>query len=280
MKKLFVTLGVIFLVLILLGALGFGYVAYRGNALDKESKAYANAAIPAIINGWNEQELLGRASPEFQKAVSQQQVDQLFRSFQTLGRMMTFDAAEGQALMSATTQNGKKITARYQAKAYFEQGKTAKITIDLIEHGDQWQISAFNVMSPHLGAIETRANDTLDKESKAYADAAIRAIVANWNQKQLRDRASPEFNSSVTPKQLDDLFHKFHGFGHLKKCDPAQGHAGTLATNQGAKEIGAEYFANATFEKGAAVVDMTLIKHGDQWQIVGFFVKPPGSAPK
>ena len=39
MKKFFLTLGVIFLVLLVLGGIGFWYIAARGSALDKESKA-------------------------------------------------------------------------------------------------------------------------------------------------------------------------------------------------------------------------------------------------
>ena len=91
----------------MVGAIGIGFIANRGNTLDEESKAYANAAIAAIINGWNEKPLLDCASPEFNSAVSQQQIDQMFRSFQSLGQMMAFDAAEGQAVMSATSSEGK-----------------------------------------------------------------------------------------------------------------------------------------------------------------------------
>src|ERR1017187_1670145 len=72
MKKFFIVLGSIFLAIVVLGAIGSAFVAVRGNALDKESKAYADAAIPAIANGWNEKELLDRASPEFKRAATQQ----------------------------------------------------------------------------------------------------------------------------------------------------------------------------------------------------------------
>ena len=40
MRKFFAVLGVVFLIVIVLGAIGFGYIAYRGSALDKENKAY------------------------------------------------------------------------------------------------------------------------------------------------------------------------------------------------------------------------------------------------
>jgi hypothetical protein len=123
--------------------------------------------------------------------------------------------------------------------------------------------------------IAMRGN-ALDKESKAYADTAILAIVTTWSDKDLIDRASPEFAHSVSQVYLDEQFHRFFvSLGHLQRCEPAQGHSITSATTQAGMQVRAEYTANATFDKGAAVIEITLIKHGDQWQILGFFVNSP-----
>ena len=149
MKKFFIILGSIFLAIILLGAIGIAFVAVRGNALDKESKAYADAAIPAIVTTWSEKELLDRASPEFKQAVTTDQVDRLFRWVSGLGQLQKCEPAQGQALMSATTQTGKMISAQYTAKATFQKGEGA-IKLGLIKHGDQWQILNFHVDSPAL----------------------------------------------------------------------------------------------------------------------------------
>jgi len=70
MKKFFIVLGSLFLALIVLVAIGIAFIAVKGTALDKESKAYADSAIPAIVTTWSEKELLDRASPEFKKAVT------------------------------------------------------------------------------------------------------------------------------------------------------------------------------------------------------------------
>lgn len=112
----------------------------------------------------------------------------------------------------------------------------------------------------------------LNQESKAYADAAIPAIVGSWSEKELLDRKSPEFSQSVTQQQLDQIFQKFSVLGHLQKCEPAQGQSIMSAMTQ---TIKAQYAANATFDKGPAVVQLDLIKHDDQWQILGFFVRSP-----
>jgi len=149
MKKFFAVLGIVFLIIIVLGAVGIGFIAVRGNALDKESMAYADAAIPAIVSGWSEKELVDRASPEFKKAVTQQQLDQMFHWFTSLGRLQKCEPAQGQAGISVTPQTGKVISGQYAAKAKFEKGD-ATIKLALIKHENQWQVLSFYVDSPAL----------------------------------------------------------------------------------------------------------------------------------
>jgi hypothetical protein len=148
-KKFFIALGSIFLVLLVLGAIGIAIVAIRGTALDKESHAYVEAAIPAIFTEWNQRALLDRASPEFKRAVTVDQLERLFRWASTLGRLQKCDPAQGQAGISITPQTGKVITGLYTAKAKFEKGE-ATLTLRIIKHGDQWQIARFDVQSPQL----------------------------------------------------------------------------------------------------------------------------------
>lgn len=149
MKKFLIVLGSIFLAIVVLGAIGIAFVAVRGTALDKESKAYADSAIPAIVRTWSEKELFDRASPEFKKAVTIDQLDRLFRWVSGLGQLQKCEPAQGQSLMSATTQTGKRISAQYTAKATFQKGE-ATIKLGLIKHGAQWQILGFHVDSPAL----------------------------------------------------------------------------------------------------------------------------------
>src|SRR5262249_51814599 len=122
MKKFLIILGSIFLALIALGALGIGFLAVRGNALDKESKAYADTAIPAIVTTWDEKELMNRASPKFKQAATADQVDHLFRWVSSLGRLQKCEPAQGQSFQSVS-HSGKEITAKYTAKAQFQKGE-------------------------------------------------------------------------------------------------------------------------------------------------------------
>jgi len=149
MKKFLIVFGSIFLALIVLAVIGIGFVAIHGTALDKESKSYADAAIPAIVTTWSQKELLDRASPELKKAVTIDQLDHMFQWFSRLGRLQKCEPAQGQVTMSATPQTGRMTTGQYTAKATFEKGE-ATINVVLIKHGDQWQIGGFHVDSPAL----------------------------------------------------------------------------------------------------------------------------------
>jgi hypothetical protein len=149
MKKPFLIFGSIFLALIILGAIGIAFLVVKGIKLDNESRRYADAVTPAIVSAWSEKALLDRASPEFKKAVTIDELDRMFRWFSGLGSLQRCEPAEGHALMSATTLEGKKITAQYFVKTTFEKGE-ATIKLTLIRHGEQWQISAFSVHSAAL----------------------------------------------------------------------------------------------------------------------------------
>jgi hypothetical protein len=146
MKKLLIVLGVVFLAIIVLAAIGIGIVAVKGAALDKQSKAYVDSAVPVIVSGWDEQELLSRASPEFMQATDKDDLDKLYAMFRKLGSMREYQGSEGQSNMSYTSENGRRTIAVYAAKARFDAG-SAVIKITLIKHGDEWQIMAFRVDS-------------------------------------------------------------------------------------------------------------------------------------
>ena len=155
MKKLLIALGILFLVLIVIVAAFVGYDVFTGRALDTESKDYVDAAVPAIVSSWNEQELLRRASPEFQKAAGPADVDRLFGWFRTLGHLQRYEGAEGGAVISVTPQTGRVVSGRYVAKAVFDSGE-ANIEIVLMKHGNVWQIAGFKVNSPALAPPQQR----------------------------------------------------------------------------------------------------------------------------
>ena len=144
MKKLFIALGIIFLALIVLAVIGIGIAAFKGSALDKESKAYVDTAVPAIISSWNAQELLSRTSPEFNQATRADDIERLLQSVRSLGRLQKYQGSQGESVTSRIVGKGTTISARYLVTADFEAG-TAKIYVTLIKHGNVWQIAGFRV---------------------------------------------------------------------------------------------------------------------------------------
>jgi hypothetical protein len=146
MKNFLVILGGLFLAIIVIAAVGFAYVATTGSALDTESKAYAEAAIPAIIADWDGSELSKRESPEFAAVVSAADLDKLIQNFRRLGKLKQFNGVKGEAMLTAVPQHGSRITANYVGSAEFDTGP-AQIDLGLIKHGDDWQILRFRVNS-------------------------------------------------------------------------------------------------------------------------------------
>jgi hypothetical protein len=146
-KKLLIILGAIFLVLLVFGGVALIISIVRGTALDKESSAYADAALRDIVSQWSEKALLDRASPEFKQAVTIDQLDGDFRFCGLLGALQHADPMRGGATIFWDNKRGKIITGNYTTKAQFENAD-ATITLRLIKHGDQWQILKFDVQAP------------------------------------------------------------------------------------------------------------------------------------
>ena len=144
LKRSLVFLGAAFLVLVLLGTVAIGIAAFKGSALDKESKAYVDIAVPAIVSSWRKEELLNRASPEFRQATNANDLEGFFQAFRSLGKLQEYQGSQGQSLTSRILGKGSTISADYVARAQFERG-TAKIYVKLIKHGGVWQIWGFRI---------------------------------------------------------------------------------------------------------------------------------------
>ncbi len=149
MKKALAILGGVFLTVLVIGAVAFTIFVVVGKDLDSQSKAYADAVIPAVIANWDIKELDKRASPELLAAVKRSELEGLFVVFQKLGKLKEYKGSKGQANISLTTQSGKVITANYVGNAEFENGP-ASVQLVLIRHADQWQILGFRVNSKVL----------------------------------------------------------------------------------------------------------------------------------
>src|ERR1700679_1993610 len=98
MKKLLIILGAIFFIVIVLVAVGISFIAVKGSALDKQSKAFVDRNVPLIFATWDDQELWNRASPEFRQSTPRAKLDGFFATLShKLGKMRAYQGSEGQA---------------------------------------------------------------------------------------------------------------------------------------------------------------------------------------
>ncbi len=143
MKKMIMILGYVFLVVIVLLVAGIATVAVIGKKLDKESKAFVDAAVPAIAADWDVAELQKRASPEFNASVDYDDLADDFETLHQLGKLVEYKGSTGDSNITVSL-SGYEITADYTANADFEAGST-EMQISLIRHSGQWQILDFTV---------------------------------------------------------------------------------------------------------------------------------------
>lgn len=84
MKKALMILGGIFILVIVLLVGGLAILHVQGRALDRESKAYVDAAIPAIVAKWDINEIEKRISPEFKATLKDGDLEKVVRFFSKL----------------------------------------------------------------------------------------------------------------------------------------------------------------------------------------------------
>jgi hypothetical protein len=144
MRRVLYVLGAVFLGILVVGGFAIGLAAYNGMALDTESKAYVDAAIPAITQNWSEAELLDRATPELRNNTAPAQLASLFNSFGQLGHLVRYGGSTGSSMMSYASGVGQTISASYVAKATFQNGAVS-FHVGLLKRNDRWLISSFRL---------------------------------------------------------------------------------------------------------------------------------------
>ncbi len=144
MKKTITALSYILLALIVVIAAVIGTLAVIGKRLDRESKAFVDAAIPAIAAEWDVDEIRKRASPEFEDDVDYDELAHDLDELRQMGSLVEYKGSTGESNITISFQLGYEITADYSASADFETA-SADMQMSLIRHDGQWQILDFRV---------------------------------------------------------------------------------------------------------------------------------------
>ena len=153
MRRVFYWLGVVFAVIIVAGIAGGVFLLVQGNRLDSESRAYVDSSVPAVANGWNQSELVSRASPALLATIKPGDLTVVFGKLAPLGAFVSYNGAKGEANIS--NWNGvTSITAAYVAKATFQNGN-ATFNVKLSRHDGKWMIDGFHVNLDNLSPART-----------------------------------------------------------------------------------------------------------------------------
>ncbi len=148
MRRMLQAIGAIALVVLVLGAAGFGYLAYQGTKLDHEAEAFSTGAVAAITAHWQPAEMLSRASPALARSVSQDQLAGMFGWFAGLGPLQNQPVCQGTSSVFASP-SGTRITGSYRCTARYLAGE-GTVDVALVKSGGMWLINGFHVSSPVL----------------------------------------------------------------------------------------------------------------------------------
>ena len=149
MKKTLIILGGIFAVLIIVGVVGFIFMAITGTALDKESKAYVDDVTPKILSNLDKETLFKYSSDELKSSATSEEIDKIFSWFSKLGKFKEYKGSAGSSYVNYIVGKGKQTLGYYTAQAEFENGP-ATIKIIVIKKDKRWQVLQFNINSMAL----------------------------------------------------------------------------------------------------------------------------------
>jgi hypothetical protein len=122
-----------------------------------------------------------------------------------------------------------------------------------------------------VGAMFT--GPRLDSESRAFADRFIPEVVMTWDTSAFETNMSPELASRLSHSDVVSAFDACRSkLGQFEYCGGSEGESHVEWAN-GRQTITATYRAKLTYSSGPSAVGITLIKHGDKWQVLGLNVR-------
>ena len=154
MRRFIYRLAAVAALMLCAAGLAFGYVAYVGTKLDRESKAYVDEAVVDITTHWDKDAFMRRASPQLLQAIKPEELASFFVFYSSLGPLVAYQGSSGSSMLSTLVRAGRNIagrivSVRYMARATFQEGD-ADIQVTLVKIGNAWKLQGFRVDSPVL----------------------------------------------------------------------------------------------------------------------------------
>lgn len=113
----------------------------------------------------------------------------------------------------------------------------------------------------------------LNDEANKFIKTKITQLTKDWDSKILYDITSPELKSQTNPEDFIKIFEIYSILGKLKEINSPKGKINIklFAKPKSASAVG--YFeCQSEFEKGPAIIKITLAKHQDQWLVSSFHI--------
>jgi hypothetical protein len=144
-----------------------------------------------------------------------------------------------------------------------------------------------------LAALYVPKGFAMQKSAVSYMKTHLPLIVADWNADEVVKRGAPEFLVPAVREGLPTVFQQLSQLGKFKSMGKPQGtvvvanlqlafHRNSVSAETGGtlpKPVWAELVADAEFDAAPAKVKLTLVRRGDDWRIVGFWIGPSSAAP-
>lgn len=119
--------------------------------------------------------------------------------------------------------------------------------------------------------VLTGKEPDLDKESKAYVDTVIPKILANISKETLFTYSDDELKKSPN-SEFEKAFKYFDKLGKFVEYKGSKGQAKISIKTGSVKVITAYYEADVEFTTGPATAKVTIVKRGNDWKIIGFYI--------
>jgi hypothetical protein len=114
---------------------------------------------------------------------------------------------------------------------------------------------------------------SLNNEANNFIKIKIPQLTKDWDSRILYEIASPDLKSKLNPEDFVKLFKIYSILGELKELNSPNGkiHIKFFGKPNSATAVG--YFeCQSEFEKGPAVIKLTLEKYQDQWLVSSFHI--------
>ena len=221
-------------------------------------KTFAEKAVKDIASSWNEKTLDRYVGTEYRQHNSKVWTEAMFKQLaESLGNLQKVNNITEIAASSEDSKGPLVLDLLFEAT--FDKG-VGNVTAMVSEHNGRWTLDQLQVKAPTVNRAVM---------AQKFADVAIQAVGAGWDESTLEEFAGPAFfvdcprsNALIFCKVLRDNLGKFVSYKG-SNLNPAMTRLGYSLTAQG------------EFERGAANITLVVTDNAGAWGVSGMQFQSP-----